>query len=1646
MAPDIVDLTGDEGPEESTKHFIDSRRQVDRTTPQSHDGQSKIMPTSPAREEPATFDKLTPSPLPLPQATNPSDPRTPLRRSPTQSWDKSVPLSLKAFSRGLERIDPLLRSPISRRSYGLDSGLGESISGSDRSSQEHPGVASAAKSFIDVHSSLERAKVLKARALANTANLPQNSTLNRARSCSDKPRKSESYAFANLSAGIKRKRGSENALTLPPNELQSSPNIPLELDEISESRSLPSANLSSNHMSRRVTSITPYLPVSQKSATRSQEDASHRESSSDAKSSQQRALKDRQSRQRATSSETNAIINGEHLSTEKPSSHKSRLAPSEVAATAKVVPLDTPNASISSARIPIHSASPHYLDRDSNTIPSSTLVGFQTSAAKQVTDAQLSSPQKLPPPSKSLASQGPLPPEVALPLQATSLPQRPTPPSSNIPLPNLQPITFQNTLDNASSPKTSPMRAPKASTLHSPNDASGEGEVEMRFDAYNERSFPPGYDRGRFPMQRRRRGGKKHATPRIGTSTKHTPIMSNLHAHPPTGEQTDSLSANAQNGSHSFGELYLASRASKGKNPSAPLPSPSNHLPHANDPASELLIGATTMTEHERHNQNSAWSSLGNERVAEFYFAMLGPAIKRIKKRYRHLLSEAELDEVGKSLSEDLVTNNLIDFLRDNDFTTDKPQRKKIRKQIGHLYNDKVNLALHRRRGKIMFPPDKEVTMFWSIIPPKTISSASPLIEDTDHPTHGDLHSQSGESVASFSLDSNIYEAATPEISRDDIGFHAHHSIPKRSSNHLPNQPFDPSLPQAIVHRISSDDASNTHKDRTLDKKDQQSFEPVRLAKESRRLGDSSLPNSGYHPPKLTAKVDSKDSGGSVGEFTHEPHLYRHPQTSIDPELERLIAEAALAPPPLITKENLNQKITGEDQLLLLKKKYVAKPFSHQLSRLTAVQSRVIDPSARPERQLPALIRHRELGTCHRVPSQRELQLCSLERLEPWRKWKGASSDIVTVQWAPDSLTYAAGAAAHTNAEDLQYNRPCNLMLGELTSNLLWELPDHRTKRPAPSTIGQGYNSIQETYNACDPMVYQTVNSIVFSLDGDQMYTASRDHTVKVWDTSNGQKTCINTLNHGSVVASVDAAHVSNMRIFATASQSIKDSVRVYYGANNDVLRFTSFSSSRAELRPSLRILPECIRWGPTPQNYHLLLAGFSQWDKLGPAEWAKEGQLCIWDMNAIQSLKITPSSQSVTTVTWHPTLPFFATGGAPGGSLQSKRQATKTVVRTYDIRCLTRYAMEYESTALDIQDITFHPLNTNIVTAGCTDGTSFVWDYRWPEKPLHRLCHGDALMELDHAKPREEVDTGVLLSLWGPAGSLYYSGSSDGVVKSWDVRRHPLDAHVRDVAYVGAAIQDGAFSPDFTHLLVGDAAGGLNILSSAPCGPPFGDDSEDDCPIAASIQLVRAPDGSGKRLDLSDDNPGTEGVETAKHFLASGQLEMHPVYGAGKGPNYQGPYVKDERRGEQDDGSLGHLSEDVEKLQVFDGRGRLNELQAAFRKAYAERRKWEFYDRMMNSMPTLNQTFYANRSAKTTESREAQAMTETLGLSSASGRQPEGIAKDVMVKAQARRTADKEDMKGAIDNKIPEGEMVEENFWWSRMGEDEILKALRGI
>ncbi|KAI9735261.1 MAG: hypothetical protein M1834_001851 [Cirrosporium novae-zelandiae] len=545
-----------------------------------------------------------------------------------------------------------------------------------------------------------------------------------------------------------------------------------------------------------------------------------------------------------------------------------------------------------------------------------------------------------------------------------------------------------------------------------------------------------------------------------------------------------------------------------------------------------------------------------------------------------------------------------------------------------------------------------------------------------------------------------------------------------------------------------------------------------------------------------------------------------------------------------------------------------------------------------------AIFMSRELGMKSSRQTLQELRDKAGDSYERYRYWTGASGDVLVGSWHPDNVSYAAGASAMTDQSSMQYNRRNNLLFGSIVDNSLTELASHHVHRPAPSTIRSGPNAQQSTYDACDPRLYTSVTGVKFSASGDRMYTSSYDQTVKVWDTTKESLPSLKeTLRHES---EVELMELSSDHVIATGAHQRQSSVRVY-APSKEGYTFSHLDTRKCPVRgvpqgvARVDLYPSCLRFGPTAGTRHLLLGGFAGKDSDDSEDPGQQGDACYWDVNSGKRFELTPSSQNVFDCAWEPWGRFFAIASTPRRGRGHNNIGTRSVVRTYYLE-RPSCAVEYECPALDMNDILFCPWNSYYISASCTDGVVYIWDYRNPDKILHRLRHGNPLSPVRSGFTREQSDTGVRFTAWSNTGGRLFTGSSDGILKLWDIRRNSEDTHIKDVANLGSEIMCGSFSPDFTNLMIGDAQGSVHILSNAPISQDQKVDiNTSDTPTLSNINFVSSPDYPVS-LSIQTSNVeevNNEGRDAANELLASGQLKMHPIYGAGKGPNYHGPYAQ---------------------------------------------------------------------------------------------------------------------------------------------------------
>ncbi|KAI1516825.1 WD40 repeat protein [Pyrenophora tritici-repentis] len=545
-----------------------------------------------------------------------------------------------------------------------------------------------------------------------------------------------------------------------------------------------------------------------------------------------------------------------------------------------------------------------------------------------------------------------------------------------------------------------------------------------------------------------------------------------------------------------------------------------------------------------------------------------------------------------------------------------------------------------------------------------------------------------------------------------------------------------------------------------------------------------------------------------------------------------------------------------------------------------------------------SMIRERELGRQSRrgwqaasKPLTYQVKNKYMDSLGPAKRWTGASSDIHTLAWAPDGEHFAAGAVAVDDPDSIQYNRPNNLLFGNMTHGTIHELAEHYKKRERTES---GANSSHAMFASQDPKLYTTVSAVAFSTTGRFMYSAGYDEHIGIWhtDTDSVQPILGAKLN---VRAQIDILSVNRTHegILATAARSVDEkAIRLLKIDAEEPSRFEkrSFHSNKAVSRADLKILPTALQFEPKYGNY--LLAGFGANTRESALDMT--GDLCLWDIETQTSLYIHGSNKNVFDVEFNPNrtnMPLFAVGCVAGASVN---RGTRSLIRLYDVNGPEKFScpLEFECKALDMNDVVWCPYDEHLIAAGCTDGRAYIWDIRWPDDPLRVLSHGESLMPLQEGVKHEVTDTGVRFLSWGENATRLYSGSSDGVVKVWDVTRAEENTFIKDLITTDSGIMSGAFSADYSKLLVGEVNGSVNLLEVGRNNTslketerlrymPYEDDEQDEIQDAAGDITRSIPDS---------------GIAEANHLLDNNQLQLVPmgslpIRQAIQGPNYTGPF-----------------------------------------------------------------------------------------------------------------------------------------------------------
>lgn len=588
-------------------------------------------------------------------------------------------------------------------------------------------------------------------------------------------------------------------------------------------------------------------------------------------------------------------------------------------------------------------------------------------------------------------------------------------------------------------------------------------------------------------------------------------------------------------------------------------------------------------------------------------------------------------------------------------------------------------------------------------------------------------------------------------------------------------------------------------------------------------------------------------------------------------------------------------------------------------TRVLSLHQDVGDQDGRVSR-IPSLLLAREFEGNARFGRSRQLENFQNEfkkahedGLAVIAEFTNCAGDLCAMSWAPNG-NILCGTTAHSDSHNQQYNKLGNLLLCSTSRGTLRAFADHRIPRPL---VEKGENSTESMRRSQDPWLYSSVVSSDYDEAHGRGFTSSFDKTVKVWAVSSDGDSmqAVATWPHDGNVNFVAAARDASGRV-ASAADVPSEAVRVYTVRADDVgaSPYRAISCSRTDALGSdtWAYYPATMQWGRAPEATHLLIVGYSPRsfandDRHIPEDKRNSGEIMMWDAaRGCRTPVMTATTANVFEVAWHPTLPRFIVATSPSGL------NVKTGVRT-QIHLFQRDRERHDGAyhefqkldcfAADINELTFMPnsLRHAYVTAGCTGGNVYVWDTAQGDDPIHVLKHGYPVDDFSY--DREKEDTGVKFTAWGTTLDRLYTGSSDGVVKVWNVRnrRNPF---VRDLLEAPGPISVGAFSPDHSKLAVGDATGRLFLLSV---------DRRDEheahfVTLPGSNRRVRRPtaflphpEPPPPPAQTTSDGPdvmqidGEVGAQDSiaaharRAYLDSGQLILHrnPVVGAVQGPEY---------------------------------------------------------------------------------------------------------------------------------------------------------------
>ena len=335
--------------------------------------------------------------------------------------------------------------------------------------------------------------------------------------------------------------------------------------------------------------------------------------------------------------------------------------------------------------------------------------------------------------------------------------------------------------------------------------------------------------------------------------------------------------------------------------------------------------------------------------------------------------------------------------------------------------------------------------------------------------------------------------------------------------------------------------------------------------------------------------------------------------------------------------------------------------------------------------QISSLLRQREVYGRRSVRVQRgqrsfkeAITTHFEDTLVPKSEWTDCCGDISTLSWTGEA-SFICGATAHSDYHNMQYNKPGNLAVGSCSLDILRAVADHRIIRPLITTSDNVENALESMRQTQDPWLYTSVVSSSHCQINGLTFTASFDHTVKVWhiaDNGLSINLCGTWPHTGTVNFVVTSIHHERV---ATASDVSSNAIRIYKldEGKGDIDRtpYDTYCGEKAleqaldQSRDKWAYFPATIQWGKALGVVDFLLVGYSprsmtNHDMDIPEDKKNSGELCLWNVKSGTRISISSTrTQNVFEVLWHPTQPIFLAATSPCGNFERE---TRTQIRVF--------------------------------------------------------------------------------------------------------------------------------------------------------------------------------------------------------------------------------------------------------------------------------------------------------------------------------------------------------------------------------------------